>query len=184
MRYLIFLLIIASCTTAKKVPVKLDKLNSKFPGTVAAWVAEEYPLLEVSSDTVKTLEYIVIECGDIYDPVEEDTPFLIEIDDDKKGVKNKNGAAKPSDNKVKLKPGESVSIPSTQTNITTTKKSSAEVTACEENVISITKAKDKEIRKERMLKNIFVGLSIALAILSAILLFLTRRKTIIENAVN
>ena len=181
MKYIIGLLasiiIISGCNTTAKVPGKLDKLNSKHVGAVAAWVGIHYPCEVGSSDTTLVRDTIRIECGG----EEVALPFAIE---DEAPTSTTKIPSKPEEKKViKLQPGQSFVINPIQTTITKTIKSKADSIICADQInilnLRIVDVKDdlnKQKNKTKWWQGIAIGVSIFALILGLIIGLILKRK--------
>lgn len=175
--FLCFLVAMATgCMTAKKVPRKLDDMNSRFRGPVATWVTKNYPTTE-SRDTVADIAFIEMEL-----PTEEALPFLAEDGYDS------TKPCPPMPAAVRIK------APCPTSTVTIIKKDSAEIVATLETCQKIIELKEKqhekelkkaaeEVRKaqkkakgEARWKNISFGVNIGLIIIAALLGWLLKRR--------
>jgi hypothetical protein len=129
------------CNASKQATKHYNKALNKDTATVAALCDKYFPAVVVKSDTVTYFDFIEIECPPAEDGVKT-IPIITKIDPDKLP---KNDKAKIVNSKVPVKTDSGkVIIPVPKTTITDTKKSTAEVKACEGEKEKLTKEKDKQ----------------------------------------
>lgn len=136
MRYLLLIVLFASCYTSKNALRDVNKAQRKHPEVVARFCSDTFPCVTSRIDTLKEieLEYITLKCPD-WDDMPMDTQWL-------------------TFSKTQIIEGAGViQVQKTTNTITKTIRDSAEIVACELQAIALNKKCNQLTQDNQVLKN-------------------------------